>query len=47
MIFSHGAGKLKQTLKNERLDLSTIFDYEGGKRFSKGGNPKTGENSLV
>lgn len=33
--------------ENGRLDLSTIFDYEGGARWKKGGNPKNGENAPV
>ena len=33
--------------ENGRLDLSTIFDYEDGKRWKKGGNPKNGENAPV
>lgn len=33
--------------ENGRLDLSTIFDYEGGTRWKKGGNPKNGENAPV
>src|SRR5690606_37925295 len=28
-------------------DLSTIFDYENGKRWEKGGNPKNEENAPV
>lgn len=34
-------------LENGRLDLSTIFDYENGKRWKKGGNPKNAENAPV
>lgn len=34
-------------LENGRLDLSTIFDWEDGKRIDKGGNPKNGENAPV
>lgn len=34
-------------LENGRFDLSTIFDYEGGKRWKKGGNPKNSENAPV
>lgn len=34
-------------LENGRLDLSTIFDYESGKRWKKGGNPKNAENAPV
>jgi hypothetical protein len=33
--------------ENGRLDLSTIFDYDGGSRWKKGGNPKNGENAPV
>ena len=33
--------------ENGRLDLSTIFDYEDGKRWMKGGDPKNSENSPV
>ena len=33
--------------ENGRLDLSTIFDYDGGTRWQKGGNPKNAENSPV
>jgi len=33
--------------ENGRLDLSTIFDYDNGSRWAKGGNPKNGENSPV
>lgn len=33
--------------ENGRLDLSTIFDYNSGKRWKKGGNPKNGENAPV
>lgn len=39
--------KAEVNLENGRLDLSTIFDYENGKRWQKGGNPKNGENSPV
>lgn len=34
-------------LENGRFDLSTIFDYEEGKRWKKGGNPKNAENAPV
>lgn len=34
-------------LENGRLDLSTIFDFEEGKRWKKGGNPKNAENAPV
>lgn len=33
--------------ENGRLDLSTIFDWEDGKRWQKGGNLKNAENSPV
>tara|TARA_B100001971_G_scaffold84647_1_gene78153 strand:+ start:261360 stop:262211 length:852 start_codon:yes stop_codon:yes gene_type:complete len=33
--------------ENGRLDLSTIFDYENGSRWEKGGNPKNAENAPV
>lgn len=33
--------------ENGRLDLSTIFDYDGGSRWKSGGNPKNCENSPV
>lgn len=33
--------------ENGRLDLSTIFDHDGGKLWEKGGNPKNCENSPV
>lgn len=39
--------KTAQNTENGRLDLSTIFDYEGGKRWQKGGNPKNAENAPV
>ncbi len=39
--------KAEVNTENGRLDLSTIFDYEGGARWKKGGNPKNGENSPV
>lgn len=39
--------KREENTENGRLDLSTIFDYEGGARWKKGGNPKNGENSPV
>jgi len=39
--------KTETNTENGRLDLSTIFDYEGGTRWKKGGNPKNGENSPV
>ena len=33
--------------ENGILDLSTIFDYDGGSRWEKGGNPKNSENAPV
>ena len=39
--------KNEVSLENGRLDLSTIFDYDNGKRWKKGGNPKNGENAPV
>lgn len=33
--------------ENGRLDLSTIFDYEGGNLWESGGNPKNAENAPV
>lgn len=33
--------------ENGRLDLSTIFDYEKGARWEKGGNTKNAENAPV
>lgn len=37
----------EQNTENGRLDLSTIFDFDNGKRWKKGGNPKNAENSPV
>lgn len=45
-IFAWDA-KTERNTENGRLDLSTIFDYEDGKRWKKGGNTKNGENSPV
>ena len=39
--------KNERNTENGRLDLSTIFDYENGKRWHKGGDPKNGENAPV
>lgn len=39
--------KSEVNTENGRLDLSTIFDYNHGKRWKKGGNPKNGENAPV
>jgi hypothetical protein len=39
--------KTEVNTENGRLDLSTIFDYDNGARWKKGGNPKNGENSPV
>lgn len=33
--------------ENGRFDLSTIFDWENGARWKKGGNPKNAENAPV
>lgn len=33
--------------ENGRFDLSTIFDWEDGARWKKGGNPKNAENAPV
>lgn len=37
----------KRNLENSRLDLSTIFDYNEGKDWESGGNPKNSENAPV
>jgi glycogen debranching enzyme len=34
-------------LENGRLDLSTIFDFDNGENWKKGGNPKNAENAPV
>ena len=39
--------KKKENTENGLLDLSTIFDYEKGQRWKKGGDPKNTENSPV
>ncbi|WPU64114.1 hypothetical protein [Peredibacter starrii] len=39
--------KQELNLENGRLDLTTIFEYEGGKRWKQGGNPKNAENAPV
>jgi hypothetical protein len=39
--------KTKINSENGRLDLSTIFDYDNGSRWKKGGDPKNGENAPV
>jgi len=39
--------KAEVNTENGRLDLSTIFDYDNGSRWKKGGNPKNSENSPV
>lgn len=39
--------KAEINTENGRLDLSTIFDFENGKRWNKGGNPKNEENAPV
>lgn len=33
--------------ENGKLDLSTIFDYDGGRRWKKGGDPKNSDNPAV
>lgn len=33
--------------ENGRVDLSTIFDYDGGSRLDEGGDPKNEENAPV
>jgi len=39
--------KQELNLENGRLDLTTIFDFDGGKRWKQGGNPKNSENAPV
>lgn len=39
--------KSEVNTENGRLDLSTIFDYDNGARWKKGGNPKNAENAPV
>ena len=39
--------KREVNTENGRLDLSTIFDYDGGARWASGGNPKNSENAPV
>ncbi|MEK2688844.1 hypothetical protein [Bdellovibrio sp. GT3] len=39
--------KKEVNLENGRLDLSTIFEYENGRRWYLGGNPKNSENAAV
>ncbi len=50
-LFSHDLfawdRKNEVNKENGRLDLSTIFDYENGTRWEKGGDPKNSENSPV
>ncbi|MAF90912.1 MAG: hypothetical protein CL674_06525 [Bdellovibrionaceae bacterium] len=50
-LFSHDIftwdHKEKINLENGVLDLSTIFEYDGGSRWQKGGNPKNEENAPV
>ncbi|WP_141735526.1 hypothetical protein [Oligoflexus tunisiensis] len=45
-IFSWDSKKAENT-ENGRLDLSTIFDYDEGKSWKTGGNPKNCENAPV
>lgn len=42
--WDHRAGK---NTENGRLDLSTIFDYNQGKSWRTGGNPKNSDNPPV
>lgn len=39
--------KLEVNIENGRLDLTTIFDFEEGKFWRQGGNPKNSENAPV
>lgn len=39
--------KKEMNVENGRLDLSTIFEYEGGHRWYLAGNPKNSENAAV
>jgi hypothetical protein len=39
--------KREVNTENGRLDLSTIFDYDGGSRLWSAGNPKNSENAPV
>ncbi|WP_413560807.1 hypothetical protein [Bdellovibrio sp. HCB209] len=39
--------KKEMNVENGRLDLSTIFEYENGRRWYLGGNPKNSENAAV
>lgn len=39
--------KLEKNVENGRLDLSTIFDFDGGRRWYLGGNTKNSENAAV
>jgi hypothetical protein len=45
-IFAWDKDKETNT-ENGRVDLSTIFDYDGGSRWDEGGNPKNEENAPV
>jgi hypothetical protein len=45
-IFAWDREKSENT-ENGRLDLSTIFDHNGGQDWSTGGNPKNCENAPV
>lgn len=45
-LFAWDKSKEENT-ENGRLDLSTIFDYDHGRRWKKGGNPKNTENAPV
>lgn len=50
-LFSHDIftwnHRTKENEENGVLDLSTIFDYDGGRRWLQGGNPKNSENAPV
>ena len=50
-LFSHDIFSWDRDIEvnkeNGRLDLSTIFDYENGKRIKRGGDPKNSENAPV
>lgn len=50
-LFSHDVfawdHNTQTNTENGRVDLSTIFEYDGGSRWKKGGNPKNSENAPV
>ena len=39
--------KTETNTEDGRINLSTIFDYDNGSRWEKGGNPKNAENAPV